>query len=615
MLRLSRKGRALSTDPAHAVLGFTPVSEMNSLGPAITSQPDVFGVYFYPGYKRDLTKYNFLEAAFKGGPTFKEGVDRNGDKIFIQHERESDVRYKRRRAMTTYRNYVGPIINQYATYVGGVKVVRSQRTPFAEWMKNCDGAGTHLHDFMTHAMRQACLLGNWWVGADLPRLARPDGAPVSQAEDTRQPYLISVHPSNVVDFDITAAGKVTRLVIHHEVYSKRRFNSPGTISHEYHEWDENTLTIWRPEKMTGADDRPAHGAVSLQNQSGEQITGVSPGYKLVAQPPVNHEYGKVPFVRLEILEGKGFAEDIAEANKTVLNLVGLLYEELYNNTFSQTWVSGADEEEQGDVKTGTSTVIFLSNIEAKVHTSGANAEQAASIINALYMEVKEIHRMAFMEQSGEPLQKRVAEAASKLEKSHESMDQILEDMADQTQRCENSVLAILAGFKTPHVTEADCTTIWPKIFDTKNLREKIALAIELDNVPFCPTGVKRAMARKITEDVVEGIGEDATEAKTELDKATGGRTAADVQISKLLFEAGAVGPVELYIQFRDPTATPEEARKALEKMAEDREKFSPSDVKNESTDPSKRPNGRPEKQPTPAEQRKAEEKQQVANQT
>jgi hypothetical protein len=604
----------LSADPAHTILGFVPASEVNSLGPAATTQALVLGVYFYPGYKEDLAKYSFLEAAFKGGPRFKEGTDRNGDKIFIQHERESDVRYKRRRAMTTYRNYVGPIINQYATYVGGVKVVRSDRPAFVEWMKNCDGAGTHIQDFMTHALRKAALLGCWWVGADLPRLARPDGTPVSAAEDKRMPYLVSVHPANVVDFAITPNGLVTRLVVHHEVYHKAGFSSPGEIEHQYHEWTDKTVTIWRPEKDTGGSQAGNSGLRSTQTATGEPIVLGSPGYKLVKGEERVHGYGKVPFRRLEILEGKGFAEDIAESNKTVLNLVGLLYEELYNNTFSQTWISGADEEEQKGVTTGTSTVMFLSNPEAKVHTSGANAEQAASIINALYMEVKEIHRMAFMEQSGEPLQKRVAEAASKLEKSHESMDQILEDMADAAQRCENAVLELLAGFKTASVTMEDVKSVWPKIFDTKNLREKIALAIELDNVPFCPTGVKRAMARKISADVVEGIGEDATEATKELEAAVGGRTAADVQIAKLLYEAGAIGPVELYTQFRDPTCTPEKARKILEGVAEDREKFAPSDTQAESTDPTARPTGRPEKQPTPEEQRKKEEKQQAANQ-
>lgn len=514
---------------------------------------------------------------------------------------------------------MGPIVDQYATYVGGTKVSRSDRAPFKEWIKNCDGANTHIQDAMTHAMRKGCLLGKWWVGADLPKATpRPDGTPLTVADDTRQPYLVNVHPANVVDFAMDGNGNATRLVIHHEVYEKPGFASKGVLRHEFHEWTAQNVTIWR--SKTGSDASGV-GASSEQASSGGSLTVVSPGYAIEKAQTIDHGFGMVPFALLEILEGKGIVEDVAEANKTVLNLVGLLYEELYNNTFSQTWISGADDDEQGDVKTGTSTIFFLSNPEAKVHSAGANPEQAASIINALFMEVKEIHRMAHMEQSGEPLQKRVAEAASKVEKSHESMDQLLEHIADQTQRFENRILQILAALKMPQVTKEDAISVWPKVFDTKTLREKIALAIELDGVPFAPLAAKKSLARQISMDILEDTAKDTTDANKELNAATVARSPGEVQIAKLLFEAGALGPVELYIQFRDPSATPEEARKILEQISKDREEYASTAMQQsnaaaeaDAMDPSKKPPHRPEKQPSPTEQRDALEKQQAANQ-
>lgn len=593
----------MSSDPAHTILGFTPESERTSLGPAAVSAPDISGAYFYPGYKSDLTKYTFLEASYKGGPSFKEGYDRAGKAIFIRHEREAETRYQRRRSMTTYRNYVGPIVDQYAAYVGSSKAVRSKQKAFVEWAKNCDTAGTTLQDFMTHCGTKGLLLGRWWVGVDMPRA--PDGARTAADDEGRKPYLMHVHPSNVVDFALDALGRVTRLVIHHEKYVKASFGSPGEIHHEFHEWTAESMTVYRA--------RPAQPQ-AVQTGSGQQMDKATPSYRVEAGSPVKHGYGRVPFATLEILEGKGLAEDIAESNKTVLNLQGLLYEELYNCTFSQVWISGAEDDEKENMKAGTSTMWFLANPEAKVHTAGANAEQAQSIMNALFMEVKEIHRQAHLEQSGEPLQKRVAEAASKLEKSHESMDQILEHAADRLQRLENELLEIAASFNTAHVKAGDAITIWPKVFDTKSLREKIALAIELDQVPFLPRAAKKGLARQITEEILES-GEDASDADREIKDAQHSRSAAEVQIAKLLFDAGASGPVQLYVQFVDPHATPEQARTELEKISTDREKFSPAAQEEGSTDPSKKPPNRPEKQPTPEETRKADEKQQAANQT
>ena len=594
------------TDPAHSVLGYVPASEATSLGPTPVSVPVLGGAYYYAGYKEDATKYAFLEAAYKGGPKFKEGYDRAGKPIFYKHERESDVRFERRRALTTYRNYVGPIVDQFTTYIGSSKVVRSPRKEFTEWTKNVDGAGSSMQEFMTHALTKLCLLGRWVVGAQLP--VAPDTAVRTKATDTRVPYLVHVHPANIVDFAMDAFGRFTRLVVHHEIRVKATFGKPESRSHEYHEWTDSTLTIYKPQNPpdTAAAPQQAIGDGTVMQVS-------TPSFQLVAGPVQPNTYGRIPYVMIEIFEGKGIVEDVAECNKTILNLVGLLYEELYNQTFSQTWVSGAEDNAQGEIKKGTNTVIFLQNPEAKIHTTGANTEQASSIMNALHMEVKEIHRMAHMEQSGEPLQKRVAEAASKVEKSHESMDQALEQIADRLQTLENLVLGIAATYKTTAVADSDVATIWPRIFDTKTLREKISLAIEAEKIPFAPKRLLKGIAEQIAVELVEDP-ERLAEASKELEDAVLPRTAQEAGISKMLQAAGVVGPVELYKQFVDSSKSDDEIRKILDAIVKDREKYAPMQETAGEGEGLAKPANRPEKQPTPEEQRKATETQQAANQ-
>lgn len=596
-------------DPAHDILGYVPVSESGSLGPVSNHLPTVTGAHYYPGYKQELARCRFLDASYRGGPSFKEGTDRQGQPIFVKHEKESDERYARRKRLTTYRNYVGPIVNSYANYVMTTTPVRSKSQAFVAWSTNVDRKQRSLHAFMKHVLTRAILIGRHWVGVDLPRAK--DGEILTLANDTRAPYLVSVGHDNIVDFDVDGQGVPTRLVIHHEVYKKEAFDKPGVLQHEYHEWTADKLVIWRPVKSK--DGTAGQGlVVNMPSNDGSYRVENQAGYKLERVATVSHGIGQVPFRCLELFQGRGIAEDIAEANKTVLNLVGLLYEELYNNTFSQVYISGISSDESDDVKFGTQTVIFLPNPEARVHSAGANPEQARSIINALFNEVKEIHRMAHMEQSGEPLQKRVAEAASKKEKDSESMDQVLEDMAEALEFFENEILKVAASFKTTHIAEGDATTKYSRIFDTKTLREKISLLVEVDKAPFLPPHVIKGLSRMILEEILED-GPEGAEAVKWLDNMTESTSPQGLATLNLKFKAGVVGPVELYTALVDPSASPEEAREALAKIKADREKFA-VEQQDELTTKGKSKSGRPKGQPTPEDRRKATEKQQAANQ-
>lgn len=604
------------TDVAHDILGFIPESEKTSLGPISRTIPALTGAHYYPGYKDQLVRVLFLEAAYKGGPTFKEAVDRKGQPIFVKHERESETRYRRRQRLTNYRNYLGPIVDAYANYIMTSAPVRSKRDAFAEWCKNVDRQGRSLHDFMKHVLSKVVLIGRHWVGVDIPRAA--DGAVLTVQNDDRLPYLTSVSHGNVVDFEIDRTGKPTRLVIHHEIYSKKGFAAEGELRHEYHEWTAETLTVWRPVQKTGG--KQDVGIVTgMPSTDGRVVSVPKPGYTLAPATPIAHGYGEVPFRCMSLFDGKGICEDIAEANKTILNLVGLLYEELYNQTFTQTYISGVSGDEADDVKFGTQTVIFLPNPEAGVHTAGANPEQARSIINALFNEVKEIHRMAHMEQSGEPLQKRVAEAASKKEKDSETMDQVLEVLAETLERFERDILTIVASFKTKAVTAEDTNVKYSRVFDTKTLREKISLIVELDKAPFMPPQIPKGMARMILEEVLED-GDDATEAIEWLEKATDSVSSQGMSALNLKAKVGVMGPVEFYKALIDPTKSDEEIRAALRQIKADREEFAPEqeeEVPNPGgpqSSSSGKPQGRPEKQPTPEDQRKKTEKQQAANQ-
>ncbi len=598
-------------DTAHNILGFVPESEKGSIGPISARIPALTGAHYYPGYKDQLSRVLFLEACYKGGPAFKHAVDRSGEPVFVKHERESEVRYQRRKRLTTYRNYVGPIVDSFANYVMSTPPQRSKRKEFVKWTKNVDRRGSSLHAFMKNVLIKATLIGRHWVGVDLPRAE--DGTVRTIANDTRTPYLVSVSHANIVDFELDREGQVTRIVIHHEVYKKSGFAQPAEIRHEYHEWNSKTVTIWKPAQTKSADDVMEAGVVTgMPSTDGKAITIPKPGFTLVPQKAIEHGYDKVPFFCVETFSGKGVAEDIAEANKTVLNLVGLLYEELYNNTFSQTYISGIGSNDADDVKFGTQTIIFLPSTEAKVHTTGAEPEQARSIMNALFNEVKEIHRMAHMEQSGEPLQKRVAEAASKKEKDSESMDQVLESMAEAMEIVERCVLSMVASFKTPHVNDKDIHVKYSRVFDTKTLREKISLLVDLDKAPYVPAEVVKGVTRMIIEEVLEE-GPEAEKTIANLKGMTDSTSPQGLATLNFKVKCGIVGPVEVYKIF-NPSVSDEEARKALTKIREDRETFAVEHVEEESTNSSDKPSGRPEKQPTPEERRKAKEQQQAANQ-
>ena len=74
-------------------------------------------------YTTDSMARAFWRLTFETGRKYIKGLDADGDRILLPHEREKEG-YNRRLRMTKPRNYSGPIIRRYNNHVFRTEATR-----------------------------------------------------------------------------------------------------------------------------------------------------------------------------------------------------------------------------------------------------------------------------------------------------------------------------------------------------------------------------------------------------------------------------------------------------------------------------------------------------------
>lgn len=127
----------------------------------------------------------------------------------VQHGRESDEKYGKRKEIATYPNYVRKVVNAYLGTLFGSPAQRSgEAAAWAALQSNADGVGGQVDDVMRRAERMAMLLGTVYLVVD-----RPQGEPVTRADDRAlAPYVVIRKPADVADLALDRLGGVQRVV-------------------------------------------------------------------------------------------------------------------------------------------------------------------------------------------------------------------------------------------------------------------------------------------------------------------------------------------------------------------------------------------------------------------
>ncbi len=136
--------------------------------------------------------YNFLRDCYTGKGGFADGS------YLIQHPRESDEKYTRRKEASSYSNFPRKIVDSFVSHVFRHAPQREFKLEvYQKFVNNCDGRGTRLDVYLKRATRLSMLLGTVFLIVD-----RPAEKAETKAEEQERglfPYLVTRTPDQIND--------------------------------------------------------------------------------------------------------------------------------------------------------------------------------------------------------------------------------------------------------------------------------------------------------------------------------------------------------------------------------------------------------------------------------
>jgi hypothetical protein len=153
-----------------------------------------------------------------------EQMMRNASQYLVPRNQEPNDVYMERLSRAYYENYIGSIIDWYATtlfrreplllYTGQDEPARKFFNGFAE---DCDRKGSTLSDFFRKQLTEALVMGKSYIVADFPRTPqRPPNRAAEEAMGASKAYLCSYPATSVTNWRKDENGAYDWVVLRHE---------------------------------------------------------------------------------------------------------------------------------------------------------------------------------------------------------------------------------------------------------------------------------------------------------------------------------------------------------------------------------------------------------------
>lgn len=421
----------------------------------------------YTGFSSNLKLWNFLDATYTGGPKYKWALDANGELIFIAHEFEGNNRKQRRLRHATYKNYARPIVDKFTDFVyrSDIEWPETAGKPNLEqFMKDADGQGTSFPAYMRCTTQMTQISGEMLVGLDSPILSKEDKKLTAQQamEKGLRPVATITDIRRMLDFEMEG-DEFKRIVIAHTKRTKGNIFEKEVIEETAVEWNKD-----------------------------EWVEYVKDGEVLQRR---EHGFGYVPFWLYKYnKDGTSQIIDIAECSRKIFNLSSLHDEELYSRTFTQVIITG---QVTGDAVRnmigGPENVVVFPGENVRVARIGALTDQAASILDAIMKEIKEIWRQAGIE-SGDPTETSQPESGVARAWAFHSTEQMLAGIADGAEGIANLLLGKLRDLGA--IEDFDPVK-YPDKFDVTAFSDELKSALELMTIESFPPTAEQEVIMKL----------------------------------------------------------------------------------------------------------------------
>ena len=269
----------------------------------------------HPSY--DAETWVRYEALYRGGKDFRAHVG----KFLNKNLAEPEDRFRRRVQEASYRSYVGPIVDYFASQLMAAPLtirccdvesgdeVEQPDDFYSEFKEDADGAGTDLVDLGRTVFRSALIKGSAWVMAALPPGARAASSLAEHRErGLGQARIAKVEADNVLDWEYGDDGELAWVLTYDESRPRAGIaDGRGKIRGTWRLYDranvETFRLTWDP-ATSHVDENTDVPSVSIEP----------------------HNFPRVPFVRVELPRGLWLMNRVAEAQVAHFRLTaGLLW--------------------------------------------------------------------------------------------------------------------------------------------------------------------------------------------------------------------------------------------------------------------------------------------------
>lgn len=129
-------------------------------------------------YDANIDSWTVLLDAFDGSGGFLDGS------YLWPYQREDQVQFERRKAMARYHNYLEALIDLYVRFIFTQGVKRtSKNKEYTDWLKNVDGGGTPINEFLRRLSAVALAAGH--AGALIDKTTEEPTGPTKADEQAR----------------------------------------------------------------------------------------------------------------------------------------------------------------------------------------------------------------------------------------------------------------------------------------------------------------------------------------------------------------------------------------------------------------------------------------------
>ena len=255
-----------------------------------------------------------------------------------RYPRERVDQFARRVVVSTYTNFVAPVVEEYAGHFWRRQPQRETTDPeVTRFWADADGQGTGIDDWMAHGTHHAQLYG--WAAALVDREAGDGVAPAG----TVATYARWLEPEELADWQLAADGTFewARLVATTE--ERDPFSGERTV--------RETYTTWTRDEFWRVDLVQQDGTWSVEQDHGR----------------VDHSLGRVPLAVLywrapasaATLYGGSQVDGIASTSVELFNLRSELREWERGQNFAVFYVQSQDRDALNTIKLGVHNGIVV----------------------------------------------------------------------------------------------------------------------------------------------------------------------------------------------------------------------------------------------------------------